>query len=253
MTKSFAAKVVLIAGGASGIGRVAAGAFAEHGASVVVSDQAVAGGEETVRMITKAGGKSVFVKADVTQSPQVKALILEVARAYGRLDFALNNAGIDGARANTAEYPEAIWTDVMNVNLTGVFLCMKYEIPLMLRQAGGVIINLSSVAGVTGFPAHAAYTASKHGVIGLTKTAALEYAKQGLRVNALCPAYTRTPMIERIVREKPDLEAKLQSRIPLGRLGTPEEIAAAAIYLCTDSASFITGHALVMDGGIMAE
>src|SRR6266446_3495223 len=253
MTKSLVGKVVLITGGASGIGRVAAGAFAEQGASVVVSDQAVAGGEETVRMITKAGGKSVFVKADVTQSPQVKASILEVERAYGRLDFALNNAGIDGARANTAEYPEAIWTDVMNVNLTGVFLCMKYEIPLMLRQVGGVIINLSSVAGVTGFPAHAAYTASKHGVIGLTKTAALEYAKHGLRVNALCPAYTRTPMLERMMTAHPSLEAKLQARVPLGRLGTAEEIAAAAVYLCTDAASFITGHALVMDGGIMAE
>ena len=146
MTKSFHGKVVLITGGASGIGRVAAGAFAEHGASVVVSDQAVAGGQETVGMITQAGGKSVFVKADVTQAPQVKALIVEVERAYGRLDFALNNAGIDGARANTAEYPEDVWSDVMNVNLTGVFLCMKYEIPLMLRQPGGVIINLSSVA-----------------------------------------------------------------------------------------------------------
>ena len=153
MTKSFHGKVVLITGGASGIGRVAAGAFAERGASVVVSDQAIAGGQETVGMITKAGGKSVFVKADVTQAPQVKALILEVERAYGRLDFALNNAGIDGARANTADYPEEIWSDVMNVNLTGVFLCMKYEIPLMLRQPGSVIINLSSVAGVTGFPA----------------------------------------------------------------------------------------------------
>src|SRR5206468_10673164 len=135
------------------------------------------------------------------------------------------NAGIDGVRARTADYPEETWSQVVAVNLTGVFLCMKFEIPLMLRQRGSSIVNLASVAGVTGFPAHSAYTASKHGVIGLTKTAALEYARHGLRINALCPAYTRTPMIERIVREKPDLEAKLRSRIPIGRLGTPEEIA----------------------------
>jgi NAD(P)-dependent dehydrogenase (short-subunit alcohol dehydrogenase family) len=253
MTPSFHGKVALITGGASGIGREAAVAFAEHGASVMVSDQMTAGGEETVQIIGKAGGKSIFVQADVTQPAHVKALLQEVERAYGRLDFALNNAGVDGVRANTADYPEQTWIDVINVNLTGVFLCMKYEIPLLLRQPGGVIVNLSSVAGVTGFPGHAAYTASKHGVIGLTKTAALEYAKRGLRINAICPAYTRTPMVERIMREKPDLQTKLQSRIPIGRLGTPQEIAAAAIYLCSDSGSFITGHSFIMDGGIMAE
>src|SRR5258706_2637810 len=200
MTTSFHGKVVLITGGASGIGRVAAGAFAEQGASVIVSDQAIAGGEETVQMITKAGGKSLFVKADVTQAPQVKALVVEIERAYGRLDFALNNAGIDGARAHTAEYPEEIWTEVMNVNLTGVFLCMKYEIPLMIRQSGSVIINLSSVAGVAGFPAHAAYTPTKHSGVGLTKNAALEYSNHALLVNALRPSYTPTPMIQRIDR-----------------------------------------------------
>jgi NAD(P)-dependent dehydrogenase (short-subunit alcohol dehydrogenase family) len=253
MSKSFEGKVVLITGGASGIGRVAGLAFAAEGAKVVISDVATEGGEETVRMIAAAGGHSTFVKANVTSAPDVKALIAEVERAYGKLDFALNNAGIDGARARTADYPEEIWTQVLEVNLTGVFLCMKYEIPLMLGHGGGVIINLSSVAGVTGFVAHCAYTASKHGVIGLTKTAALEYAKAGIRVNAICPCYTRTPMVERMVRVEPGLEARLQSRIPLGRLGTPEEIAAAAMYLCSDTASFITGHSLVMDGGIMAE
>src|SRR5439155_20866088 len=253
MTKSFEGKVVLITGGASGIGRVAGLAFAAEGAKIVSSDVATEGGQETVRMIAAAGGHSTFVKTNVTSASDVKALLAEVQRAYGKLDFALNNAGIDGARARTADYPEDIWTQVLEVNLTGVFLCMKYEIPLMLAHGGGVIINLASVAGVTGFVAHCAYTASKHGVIGLTKTAALEYAKAGIRVNAICPCYTRTPMVERMVRTEPGLEARLQGRIPLRRLGTAEEVAAAAVYLCSDQATFITGHSLLMDGGIMAE
>jgi NAD(P)-dependent dehydrogenase (short-subunit alcohol dehydrogenase family) len=253
MSRAFEGKVALITGGASGIGRVAARAFAREGARVVVSDLTVEGGEETARMIAADGGTALFVKADVTQAADVKAMLLEVERTSGRLDFAVNNAGIDGVRARTADYPEETWSQVLAVNLTGVFLCMRYEIPLMLRQRGSSIVNLASVAGVTGFPAHSAYTASKHGVIGLTKTAALEYAKSGLRVNAVCPCYTRTPMLERMLRVKPDLDAKLQARVPLGRLGTPEEIAAAILYLCTDSAAFITGHSLVMDGGIVAE
>jgi len=253
MSRAFDGKVALITGGASGIGRVAARAFAREGARVVVSDLTVEGGEETARMIAADGGTALFVKADVTQAADVKAMLLEVERTSGRLDFAVSNAGIDGVRARTADYPETTWSQVVAVNLTGVFLCMRYEIPLMLRQRGSSIVNLASVAGVTGFPAHSAYTASKHGVIGLTKTAALEYAKSGLRVNAVCPCYTRTPMLERMLRVKPDLDAKLQARVPLGRLGTPEEIAAAILYLCTDSAAFITGHYLVMDGGIVAE
>ena len=253
MSRAFDGKVALITGGAYGIGREAARAFAREGARVVVTDLAVEDGEETARIITKDGGTASFVRADVTQAADVKALLHEVERSCGRLDFALNNAGIDGVRARTADYPEDTWSQVVAVNLTGVFFCMKYEIPLMLRQRGSSIVNLSSVAGVTGFPAHSAYTASKHGVVGLTKTAALEYAKAGLRVNAVCPCYTRTPMLERMLRTKPDLDAKLQARVPLGRLGTPEEIAAAAVYLCTENASFITGHALVMDGGIVAE
>jgi len=253
MTQSFDGKVALITGGASGIGRVAAQAFAREGASILVSDLDLDGLRETVRLITAAGGKAASVKVDVTQASDVKTMVAEVQRCYGRLDFALNNAGIDGARARTADYPEEIWKQVLDVNLSGVFFCMKYEIPLMLKHGGGVIINMSSVAGVTGFVAHSAYTASKHGVIGLTKTAALEYAKMGIRVNAICPCYTRTPMVERIVSAEPALAEKLKSRIPLGRLGTPEEIAAAAVYLCSDAGSFINGHSLLMDGGIMAE
>jgi NAD(P)-dependent dehydrogenase (short-subunit alcohol dehydrogenase family) len=253
MTGSFDGKVALVTGGASGIGRVAAQAFAREGASVLVSDVDIEGARETVRLIQDSNGKAAVTKTDVTQASEVKAMFSEVTRNFGKLDFALNNAGIDGDRARTADYSEETWAKVVNVNLTGVFLCMKYEIPLLLENKGGAIVNMSSVAGVTGFVGHSAYTASKHGVIGLTKTAALEYAKQGIRVNAVCPCYTRTPMVERIVSMDPGLAEKLRNRIPMGRLGTPEEIAAAVIYLCSDAGSFINGHSLMMDGGIMAE
>ncbi|PYI79889.1 MAG: short chain dehydrogenase [Verrucomicrobia bacterium] len=228
MNQQFSGKVALVTGGASGLGRVSAIALAKEGAKIPV-------------------------KADVTKSSEVAAMVRKTVKAFGRLDFALNNAGIDGVRSRTADYPEDVWHQVVNVNFTGVFLCMKFELPLMIKQGSGVIINMSSVAGVTGFPGHAAYTASKHGVIGLTKTAAIDYAKAGIRVNAICPAYTRTPMLTRMLEQRPDLEAKLISRVPLRRLGTAEEIAQAVIYLFSDAAAFITGHSLVMDGGIVAE
>lgn len=240
-------------GGASGLGRVTALALAREGAKVVVADVAVIQGEGTVEEITSAGGQAMFVKADVTKSIEVEAMVQKTVEAFGRLDFALNNAGIDGVRARTAAYPEEVWHQVIDLNLTGVFLCLKFELPVMVKQGRGVIVNMSSVAGVTGFPGHAAYTASKHGVIGLTKTAALDYAKAGIRVNAICPAYTRTPMLTRMLEQSPDLEAKLVSRVPLRRLGTAEEIAQAAIYLFSEAAAFMTGHSLVLDGGIMAE
>lgn len=253
MTKQFSGKVALVTGGASGLGRVAALALAHEGAQVVVADVAVDEGEVTVQLIADAGGHGLFVKADVTRSDEVEAMVQATLKAYGRLDFALNNAGIDGVRARTAKYPEEVWHQVINLNLTGVFLCLKHELPVMVEQGRGVIINMASVAGVTGFPGHAAYTASKHGVIGLTKTAALDYAQAGIRVNAICPAYTHTPMLARMLERKPDLEANLISRVPLRRLGTAEEIAQAAIYLFSDAAAFITGHSLVLDGGIVAE
>ena len=253
MTQQFSGKVAFVTGGASGLGRVSAIALAKEGVNVVVSDVVVSEGEATVEMITQAGGRAIFAKADVTKSAEVEAMVQKTVKAFGRLDFALNNAGIDGVRARTADYPEDVWHQVININLTGVFLCMKFELPLMIKQGSGVIINMSSVAGVTGFPGHAAYTASKHGVIGLTKTAAIDYAKTGIRVNAICPAYTRTPMLTRMLERTPDLEAKLISRVPLRRLGTAEEIAQAVIYLFSDAAAFITGHSLVMDGGIVAE
>jgi len=194
-----------------------------------------------------------LITADITRPEEVRVMFAKLEQSHGKLDFAINNAGIDGIRARTADYPEEVWKQVLEINLTGVFLCMKYEIPLMLKQNSGVIINMASVAGVTGFVGHSAYTASKHGVIGLTKTAALEYAKTGIRVNAICPCYTRTAMVERMLNLHPGLEARLQNRIPIGRLGTAEEIAAAAVYLCSEQGTFITGHSLVMDGGIMAE
>ena len=253
MTQQFLGKVALVTGGASGLGRVSAIALAKEGARVVVSDIAVGEGEATVQMIASAGGQAIFVKADVTKSNEVEAMVQAAVKNFGRLDFALNNAGIDGVRARTADYPEDVWHQVINLNLTGVFLCLKFELAVMVKQGSGAIVNLSSVAGVTGFPGHAAYTASKHGVIGLTKTAAIDYAKAGIRVNAICPAYTRTPMLTRMLGQIPDLEAKLISRVPLRRLGTAEEIAQAVIYLCSDAAAFITGHSLVMDGGIVAE
>jgi len=253
MTKQFSGKVALVTGGASGLGRVSALALAHEGARLVVADVAVDEGEATVQLIAEAGGQAIFVKADVTRSDEVAAMVQATLQAFGRLDFALNNAGIDGVRARTAKYPEEVWHQVINLNLTGVFLCLKHELRVMVEQGSGVIINMASVAGVTGFPGHAAYTASKHGVIGLTKTAALDYAKAGIRVNAICPAYTRTPMLSRMLEQKPDLETKLISRVPLRRLGTAEEIAQAVIYLFSDAAAFITGHSLVLDGGIVAE
>lgn len=253
MTQQFSGKVALVTGGASGLGRVTAIALAREGANVAVSDVAEREGTATVQMITETGAQAIFIQVDVTKSSEVQAMVARTVEAFGRLDFALNNAGTDGIRARTADYPEEIWSQVIHLNLTGVFFCMKSELPVMVRQGSGVIINMSSVAGVTGFPGHAAYTASKHGVIGLTKTAALDYAKAGIRVNAICPAYTQTPMLARMLEQKPDLEAKLISRVPLHRLGSAEEIAQSVIYLCSDAAAFITGHSLVMDGGIMAE
>jgi NAD(P)-dependent dehydrogenase (short-subunit alcohol dehydrogenase family) len=251
--QQFSGKVALVTGGASGLGRGTAMALANEGAKVVVADVAASEAEATVQAITAAGGQAIFVKTDVTKPSEVEAMVEATVKAFGRLDFALNNAGVDGVRARTADYPEEVWHQVINVNLNGVFLCMKSELGVMRQQRSGVIVNMASVAGVTGFPGHAAYTASKHGVIGLTKSAAIDYAEVGIRINAICPAYTRTPMLDRMLDQKPDLEAKLISRVPLRRLGTTAEIAQAAIYLFSDAAAFITGHSLVMDGGIMAE
>ena len=249
---NLAGKVALVTGGASGIGRDCTRALVRLGVRVVVADVDDGQGAKLVNELTRTGGKIVFVRTDVTRADQVQALVTSVVRRFGRLDFALNNAGIDGARATTAEYPADVWDQVIAVNLTGVFLCLKHELKVMARQRNGVVVNMASVAGLVGFVNHAAYTAAKHGVVGLTRTAALEYARHGVRVNALCPSYTETPMLERVARRIPGLKVRLASIAPLGRLCTPAEVAEAVLYLFSDSAAFITGQTLVLDGGISA-
>jgi len=248
----FKNKVVLITGGASGIGRAAALAFAKKGANVVVSDLAETGGQDTVRMILGMGGDAVFVRADVSNLNEVTDLIQQAVDSYGSVDIAVNNAGYQGVRARTAEYPGLEWQRVIDINLTGVWTCMKFELDQMVQQGSGVIVNLASVAGLVGFPGHSAYAASKHAVVGLTKTAALEYIRKGIRINAVCPGFTDTPMVQRVMEEDPEYGQRLVGHIPARRLGTPEEVAAAILYLCDDQAGFVTGHCLVLDGGVTA-
>jgi NAD(P)-dependent dehydrogenase (short-subunit alcohol dehydrogenase family) len=247
-------KAALVTGAGSGIGRATALACAREGAKIVVADMAVEGGEETVSMIKSAGGKATFVLVNVTQAAEVEAMVAAAVSAYGRIDCAHNNAGIEGVFATTADYPEADWDRVMAVNLKGVWLCMKYEIPQMLQQGGGAIVNTASLAGLVGAKRMPAYVASKHGVAGLTKTAALEYAKSGIRVNAVCPGIIHTSMVDRMfLSRRPDLEDRLAAVEPMGRLGKPEEVAEAVVWLCSDAASFVTGHTMTVDGGIYAE
>lgn len=254
-------KVALVTGGGSGIGRATALAFAREGARVVLADIMVEAGEATVRMIQERSGEALFCKADVSQAAEVQALVQTAVDTYGRLDCAHNNAGVEGLRgvapAPTADVTEENWDYTINVNLKGVWLCMKYEIPQMLTQGGGAIVNTASIVGLVGGPTIAAYVASKHGVVGLTKTAALEYAPAGLRINAVCPGFIRTPMVERFVeqasRENPRLIEQVTALHPLGRLGTPEEVAEVVVWLCSDAASFVTGHTMTVDGGYVAQ
>jgi NAD(P)-dependent dehydrogenase (short-subunit alcohol dehydrogenase family) len=252
----FGAKVALVTGAASGIGRACARLFAEQGASVIVSDVAAKGGEETVRLIEAAGGKATFVRADVSDPKEVEALISGTMEIFGRLDCAVNNAGIEGVLAPTADYPEETWNRVLGINLTGAFLCMKHEIPRMLEGGGGAIVNMASILGLVGFANAPAYTAANHGLIGLTKVAALEYATLGIRVNALCPGFIETPMVmERGVEAgiHPEVYGQIAELHPIGRLGKSEEIAEAAVWLCSEAASFVTGHAMTADGGYVAQ
>ncbi len=247
-------KVALVTGGASGLGRSAALLFAREGARVVVGDLDVDGGQETVLQIEEAGGAAISVTADVTQSAAVEAMVSRTVETFGRLDCAFNNAGIEGAvGTSTAEYTEEEWDRVVNVDLKGVWLCMKYEITQMLEQGSGAIVNTSSVAGLVGLRGSSPYVASKHGVVGLTKTAALEYAQQGIRVNAVCPGVFRTPLVERIIARVPGREQEYMNAQPIGRLGRPEELAEAVVWLCSDAASFVTGHAFPVDGGFVAK
>ncbi|MBM4445155.1 MAG: SDR family oxidoreductase [Chloroflexi bacterium] len=246
------AKVALVTGGSSGIGRAAALAFAREGARVVVSDIVEEGGRETLDMIRKAGGEAIFVKVDVIRAEEVEAMVKRTVETYGRLDCAFNNAGVGGEIATIENSREEVWDRVLAINLKSVWLCMKYEVPQMLSQGGGAIVNTASVAGLIGFPAQAAYVASKHGVIGLTKSAALDHARSGIRVNAICPGVIRTPMIGRRLDAKPNREAAYIAMEPVGRLGEPQEIAEAVVWLCSDAASFVTGHSMAVDGGLVA-
>jgi len=246
-------KVALVTGGSSGIGRATALIFAREGAKVVVADVTVDAGEETVRMIKAAGGEAIFVKVDVAKASEVEALIKKTVETYGRLDCAFNNAGIEGKFTPTTEGTEENWNRVIDINLKGVWLCLKYEIPQMLKQGGGSIVNTASVAGLVGAAGGSAYVASKHGVNGLTKTAALEYAKQGVRVNAVCPGGIRTPMLERIMSGNPGMSEMVAAMEPVGRLGKPEEIGEAVVWLCSDSASFVTGLPMAVDGAMTAQ
>ena len=238
----------MVTGAGSGIGRSSALAFAQEGASVLVSDINPQGGEETVNMIQASKGKAHFFKCDVSQSAQVEKLIEETIQTFGSLDYAVNNAGVSMRPASTVEIDEAEWDRVIGINLKSVWLCMKYEIPHMQKIGGGVIINISSLAGIRGKEGTLAYTASKHGVIGMTKTAALEYAKEGIRINAICPGLTESGMTAGL-DHYPDLAKQLIDQIPMGHMGQSQNIADAVVWLCDNTASFITGHVLVIDGG----
>lgn len=245
-------KIALVTGAAAGIGRASAIALAAAGAKVMVADIDVAGCAETVALIAAADGEASMQAVDVADEDSVSALVAATVDTYGRLDIAFNNAGVAGAVGRTADYANEEWHRVIAINLTGVWYCMKHELRQMMAQGGGAIVNTASVAGLVGMKNAPAYCAAKHGVVGLTRNAALEYAKQNIRINAVCPGGVRTNMTESADRERPGLLDALAKQEPMGRLASPEEIASAVVWLCSDGASFMTGHALAVDGGYVA-
>lgn len=245
----FVEKVAFVTGAASGIGRAAALAFAREGASVVVADVSDQGSQDTVRMIEERGGRALALRCDVTRPEDINAALNRTVETFGRLDFAFNNAGIEQPVTATAEITDETWRRIIDVNLQGVFLCMKYQIPIMLGQGTGAIVNTSSGAGVKGFAGQAAYAAAKHGVLGLTKSAALDYASHGIRINAVCPGIIHTPMMDRFAHGTFEGRERVIAQEPIGRMGTPQEIAEAVVWLCSDAAAFMVGHAMVIDGG----
>jgi len=255
MDETMQGKVALVTGAGSGIGLEIALAFSRKGACVVITDIAEKGGQETASKITCQSGEALFVKADVSQPEDMQRAVRETVQRFGHLDYACNNAGIGGASATSADYTPEDWNKVLSVNLTGVFLSMKYELLQMIRQGhGGAIVNIASILGLVGFANAPAYVAAKHGVLGLTKTAAIEHAKMGIRINAICPGFIYTPMlIGAGMTEGTDAYNAIAGLHPMGRMGTPAEVATAVVWLCSDEASFVTGTALRVDGGYVSQ
>ena len=247
-------KVALVTGGGTGIGRATALAYAREEAKVVVSDLDVDSGEATANKINEAGGESTFVQSDASKEEEIEALVAEVVSTYGRLDCAFNNAGIERELTFPDQrYSQETLDSVIEVNLKGVWLCMKHEVPQMIKQGGGAIVNTSSIAGLVGVAGQPIYVASKHGVSGLTKAMAVEHAAKGVRINAVCPGLIRTDLMERIYKANPALRGEANSWQPIGRVGEPEEIAEAVVWLSSDKASFVVGHTMTIDGGLVAQ
>jgi NAD(P)-dependent dehydrogenase (short-subunit alcohol dehydrogenase family) len=252
VSQEFTGKVALVTGGGGGIGRATALAFARAGARVAVADIAEAGGRKTAELIQQAGGTAMFIKTDVTIAVQVADMVAQTVAAYGSVDCAFNNAGIEEEHMRLADCPEATFDRVIGINVKGVWLCMKYELAQMLKQGGGAIVNTASIAGLNGAAKMAAYSASKHAVLGLTKSAAVEYARKNIRVNAVCPAVIRTEMYERALAADPSIAPHVVQMHPVGRIGEVEEVAAAVLWLASSAASFVTGFPLAVDGGVTA-
>lgn len=246
-SNTFKDKVALVTGSTFGIGKATAIAFAKAGAKVVCADWE--DDQETVSTIKKNGGQAIFIKCDVSDEASVKATVKAAVDTFGRLDFAFNNAGIEGVPSSTHEGTNENWDRTLGINLSGTWYCMKHEIEQMLKQGSGAIVNNASIAGLVGFQGTAAYVASKHGVVGLTKAAALDYAKQGIRINVVCPGVIKTPMIDRFTGNNKAVEEQFVAGKPIGRIGQPDEVADAVLWLCSDASSFIIGHALPVDGG----
>lgn len=247
-------KVAIITGAGSGIGRATSKIFAREGARLVLADVVEEGGHQTLQMVKDTGAEAIFLKTNVSRWSEVEAMVAKTVGAYGRLDCAFNNAGIAGGAGRTNECSEEDWNRVLAINLTGVWLCMKAELIQMLKQSGGgAIVNTSSIMGLVGAPSTPAYTAAKHGVAGLTKAAALEYGRHGIRINAVCPAPIYTPMIQQAFERRPDLEERYARSEPMKRLGQPEEIGEAVAWLCSDRASYVTGLPMPVDGGYTAQ
>lgn len=250
----FKNKIVLVTGAASGIGQITAISFAKEGAKVVVSDINEKGGHETVEQIVKNGGEAIFIKTNVAKYPEVEQLINQIIEKFGQLDIAINNAGIAGDISSTVETTLKNWDTVMAVNASGVFYCLKTELKEMMNQGHGIIVNVASVAGLKGLPKSLAYSASKHAVVGMTKTASMEYAKHNIRINAICPVFTVTPLFnpEMFDQIAPGLTDKLRKTIPMKRFAETIEIANTILWICSDKASFVTGLAMPIDGGLTA-